>query len=67
MGRHQKDANCSPQLVPPKPGADEQDGSFGDTQEQVIIGYRGEAVVTRVIQGGNTARNTNNTVPDSKQ
>ena len=67
MGRHQKDANCSPQLVPPKPGVDEQDGSFGDTQEQVIIGYRGEAVVTRVIQGGNTARNTNNTVPDSKQ
>ena len=67
MGGHQKDANCSPQLVPPKPGVDEQDGSFGDTQEQVIIGYRGEAVVTRVIQGGNTARNTNNTVPDSKQ
>ena len=67
MGGKHKDAISSPQPKPPKPGVEEQDGSFGDTQEQIIRGYRGEAVVTREIQGGNTARDTDNTVPDNIQ
>ena len=40
------------------------DGSFGETQNQVIRGYRGEAVV---IQGDDKARNNDNTVPDNIQ
>ena len=43
------------------------DGSFGEAQNQVIRGYRGEAVVTRGIQGDDKARNNDNTVPDNIQ